>query len=116
MNGVEHALAHPFSFLIYGLFFHFARRVLASVAHKSRRPSMIDHFRRHPLQSFMSLVGAIMGYYFLIPTTEELGIVTGYMLNQMRMTAFATGYMADNIADAIAGKRLKELGLGRNDD
>lgn len=103
-------LFHPFAFLVYGLFTHFGRKVMAATTHSTgNRPSITDYWKRNRLNSLMTLTGAIVGYGLMahFPDFENMA---PEIQNVVRGTAFGIGYMADNIADAIGQKALRKAG------
>lgn len=100
-------ILHPFAMLLYGLLTHFIRKRLANVTHETEeRACITDYWKAHPLQSMISVVGALVGYALLvgatIPADEQV-------LQLMRMTAFGVGYMADNMADAIGEQTIRKV-------
>src|SRR3990167_2838866 len=99
LDQIIEVMFHPFFMLIYGMLAHFARKVIAAQAHQSdRRPCITDYWKHNPMQTIVSLTGALAGFGALYGSPELT-----------KLTAFGIGYMADNLADAVGEQTLKKV-------
>ncbi|MCR4319751.1 MAG: hypothetical protein NUV74_05370 [Candidatus Brocadiaceae bacterium] len=106
-NDFFYILFHPFAMLGFGLITHFGRRVLAASTHGTENlPSITDYWKKNPLNSLLSIVGAIVGYALFVhfPDFDKMA---PDIQNVVRSTAFGVGFLADNIADAV-GQRVTD--------
>lgn len=104
-----YGITHPFTLMIMGLFAHFGRKILASVAHETdQRPCFTDYWKKNPIQTGMSLIGATAGYAMFahFPDFHEY---VPEIQNVIRATAFGVGYMADSVVDAVGEKVTKRI-------
>ncbi len=109
-NGFLDILFHPFAMLFFGLVTHFGRRVLAAATHGTGNlPSVTDYWKKNPLNSLLSVIGAIVGYA-LFAHFPDFDKMAPDIQSVVRSTAFGIGFMADNIADAIGQRALKKVG------
>ncbi len=102
-------ITHPFVLVIMGLFAHFGRKMLAAASHGTEsRPCLTDYWKKNPVQSGVSLVGAVAGYAMFahFPDFDQL---TPEVQNVIRVTAFGIGYMADNVVDAVGDKAMSRI-------
>ncbi len=105
-------LAHPLIMLFYGLLIHFARKRIASASHETDSTvCLADYWRKSPLQSLVSIIGAFVGFVVFIGIDLP---TDGKSLDLARMSAFGIGYMADNIADGIGERTMRSLGIGKH--
>lgn len=109
MDQIFNILFHPFAMLLFGLMTHFGRKVLAASTHGTENlPSVTDYWKKNPLNSLLSIIGAIVGYALFahFPDFEKMA---PDIQGVVRSTAFGIGFMADNIADAIGQKALRKV-------
>jgi len=100
---------HPMTFLIIGVLTHFGRKVIASRLHESDKiPCITDYWRKNPVQSALAVLGAYAGYGLFV-AGPDFDKADPQLINMARMTAFGVGYMADNIADAIGAKAMRNI-------
>lgn len=108
-NFILDCLFHPFAMLGYGLITHFGRKVLAASTHGTDNlPSITDYWKKNPLNSLLSLIGAIVGYA-LFAHFPDFDKMAPDIQSVVRSTAFGIGFMADNIADAVGQKALRKV-------
>lgn len=102
-------LFHPFAMLLFGLMTHFGRKVLAASTHGTDNlPSITDYWKKNCLTSFLTLIGAMVGYG-LMAHFPDFDKMAPEIQNVVRGTAFGIGFMADNIADAIGQKAMRKV-------
>ena len=102
-------ISHPFVLLFFGLFTHFGRKILAAASHGSGNyPSFTDYWKKNPIQSILSMMGAMVGYV-LFAHFPDFDKMAPDIQNVVRTTAFSMGYMADNIADAVGDKAINKI-------
>lgn len=102
-------IAHPFVLMLLGLLSHFGRKVLAAATHGTEnRPCFTDYWKKNPIQTALSLSGAIAGYAMFahFPDFDKMG---PEIQNVVRVTAFGIGFMADNVADAVGTKTKNRI-------
>lgn len=116
LESIYMLMFHPMTFLIAGVITHFGRKVIASRMHESdKTPCITDYWKKNPTQSALALIGAYIGYGLFVDG-PDFSKVDQQLLNMARMTAFGVGFMADNIADAIASNRVVRNVLGKQDE
>lgn len=102
-------IAHPFVLMLMGLASHFGRKMLAAATHSTgNMPCITDLWKKQPIQTFLSLVGATAGYV-LFAHFPDFNDMAPQIQNVVRGTAFGIGFMADSVADAIAIKTKKRI-------
>lgn len=113
MNGhidaFTQVLAHPFVLMLLGLLSHFGRKMLAATTHATEnKPCFTDYWKKNPIQTVLSLTGAIAGYAMFahFPDFDKMG---PEIQNVVRVTAFGIGFMADNVADAVGTKTRNRI-------
>lgn len=113
MNGYIDAftqiIAHPFVLMLLGLLSHFGRKMLAAATHGvENKPCFTDYWKKNPIQTVLSLTGAIAGYAMFahFPDFDKMG---PEVQSAVRVTAFGIGFMADNVADAVGTKTRNRI-------
>lgn len=100
---------HPFAFMLYGLLFHFATKVAGAKTHETDSdPCLTDYWRKHPLLSLLSLLGALIGYG-LFAHYPEFDSMSPDVQNTARATAVGMGFMADRVVDALGGRARRKV-------
>lgn len=82
--------------MLLGTASHFLKKVV-EIRRAGESNSLIDYWRRHPYESLLSIIGAIVGLIVL----HQMGELT-------LLTAYGTGYMANSMSDAL-GSRTKSI-------
>lgn len=109
LNGFADIIAHPMVLMLMGLAAHFGRKVLAAVTHGAqRRPCLTDYWKKNPIQSGISLIGAFAGYA-MFAHFPDFDSMNSEVQNVIRVTAFGIGYMADSVVDSIGTKTKNRL-------
>lgn len=102
-------ITHPFILLMFGLAAHFLRKLVAALAHETdHRPCVTDYWKKKPIQSSISVIGALAGYAMFahFPDFAHMG---PEVQNVVRVTAFGIGYMADNVVDAVGDRAINRI-------
>lgn len=109
LNELMDILTHPFVLMLMGLLTHFGRKILAAVTHGSEsRPCFTDYWKKQPIQTALSLAGALAGYA-MFAHFPDFSNMAPDMQNVVRVTAFGIGYMADNVVDAVGDKTMAKI-------
>ena len=109
MDAIFNILFHPFAMLLFGLMTHFGRKLLAATTHGTdTTPCITDYWKKYPINSALSLLGAIVGYA-LFAHFPDFDNLAPDIQGVVRSTAFGIGFMADNIADALGEKALGKV-------
>lgn len=104
INDFTQVIAHPFVLMLLGLLSHFGRKILAATMHGTEsKPCFTDYWKKNPIQTALSLTGAIAGYAMFAHFPDFDKMATDIQ-NVVRVTAFGVGFMADNVADAVSIK------------
>lgn len=109
LNDIVLLITHPFALVIMGLLAHFLRKVLASISHGTdNRPCLTDYWKKNPIQSSISVLGALAGYA-MFAHFPDFSLMAPDVQNVVRVTAFGIGYMADSVVDAVGEKAVNRV-------
>ena len=109
LNEFVYVVSHPFFMMFYGLLIHFARKLLASKTRDTDSdPCLTDYWKKHPLKSMISVLGALAGY-FMVAHYQDFATMNHEIQNSIRATALGVGFMADNLVDAFGEKALAKV-------
>jgi hypothetical protein len=109
LDNVIAYIAHPFALMLMGLLAHFLRKIMAAVSHGTEtRPCVTDYWKKHPIQSGISMIGAVAGYAMFAHFPDFNSMATEVQ-NVVRVTAFGIGFMADNVVDAVGDKAINRI-------
>lgn len=109
LNNFISLITHPFILMLMGLLAHFGRRILAAVTHGTEsRPCFTDYWKKQPIQTALSLTGALAGYA-MFAHFPDFDKMAPDVQNVVRVTAFGIGFMADNVIDAVGDKAIAKI-------
>lgn len=109
LNEFIYVLCHPFTLTLMGLLAYFGRKVLAAATHATEnKPCFTDYWRKHPIQTVLSVTGALAGYA-MFAHFPDFQNMAPEVQNVVRTTAFGIGYMADSVIDAVGDKAMSKI-------
>lgn len=82
---------------VLGVLTHFLKKLL-NLKKSGNEVSPLEYWKLYPYQTTMSLVGAVVGYFFLVEA-GQLSIATAY----------AIGYMSDSVSDVVGERGFKKI-------
>lgn len=82
---------------LLGVLTHFLKKLI-NLKKSGKEVSPLQYWKLYPYQTSLSLVGAIVGYFFMLEA------------DQLTMaTAYAIGYMSDSVSDVVGERGFKKL-------
>jgi len=95
MNAI---IFHPLFMLILGILTHFAFELGEITARSGVVANPLDYVKQRPYRTFLSIVGALLGYALLLDT------IPPQTISEYRMAAmtFGVGFLADSSIKSVS--------------